>query len=93
MYRSQLSNELVAYCIKVLHYRNVCNDIWTQVESDIVENSNVGNFLDSSSSSGIGAIIYICMTPQQVYMRTNKLIQRNKQTIVALSIFMQCRLI
>ena len=72
MYRSQLSNELVAYCIKVLHYRNVCNDIWTQVESDIVENSNMGNFLDSSSSSGIGAIIY--MTPQQVYMRTNKLI-------------------
>ena len=35
-------------------YRNACNDIWTQVESDIVENSNMGNFLasDSSSSSG-----------------------------------------
>ena len=29
-----------------IKYRNVCNDIWTQVESDIVENSSSGNRCD-----------------------------------------------
>ena len=56
-----------------MQYRNVCNDIWTQVESDIVENSNMGNFPDSSSSSG-NRCNYI-HDPQQVYMQTNKLIE------------------